>query len=138
MGCCSRCASIEFTYVSSAPFWRREAVGGFAVSVRFGGRSHAQKATAAVAWMVAMALSCVVTATVAGAAVAGRTLAKMMQNLFGGNAASVQDDGHVVKIEWQCPGGDEEDVFCIEGSMISYMTVMEAVRDQKLDVTGGP
>jgi hypothetical protein len=95
-----------------------------------------EKAKFAAAWMVATTLYCVAAATTTEAAVAEKTLAGVMERLFGNNAVSVQDDGHVVKIEWQCPGTDEEEVFCIEGSMISYMTVMEAVRDKKLDVAG--
>lgn len=85
---------------------------------------------------VAMALCCAVTPTAGGTAVAEETLASMVEKLFSTNAVSVQDDGHVVKIEWQGPGADEEEEYCIEGSMVSYMTVMEAVRDKKLDVTG--
>ena len=84
-------------------------------------------AKVATAWMIATALCCVVTGTAGGAAVAEETLASMMEKLFSSDAVSVQDEGHVVKIEWQCPGTDEEEVFCIEVVSFSYMTVMEAV-----------
>ncbi len=62
------------------------------------------KAKVAAARMVAMALCCVVTATAGGAAVAEEMLASILKKLFGSYAASVQDNGYVVKIEWQCPG----------------------------------
>lgn len=94
------------------------------------------KAKVVAARMFAMALWCVVVATTTEAAVTEKILASMMEKLFSNNAFSVQDDGHVVKIEWKCPGVDWEVEYCIEGSMISYVMVMEAVRDKKLDVTG--
>ncbi len=83
---------------------------------------------------IVRAWALIVAAIMLDPAVADKNVAGLMIEVLGSDNFNIRDDGHVVNITWRCPGSDGEEQYCLEGSMLSYVKVMEAARDRRIDV----